>query len=265
MKQNKILLVGDIVGYGRLAVTAQASVLTPKGNSVAYLPTALVSNNFCYQQYAMLDTTEYMRKTLEVWSNLGFSFDLISIGFVASDEQADMLQEFCKEQKKKGAMIVVDPIMADNGSLYSGIGNETIARLRKMVGISDLAVPNYTEACYLTDTPFSVEGLKGEDMQHIVDRLLALGAKSVLVTSTKVEGVPSVIGFDGDNKQLINIPYREVPVFFSGTGDIFSARLISTLLAGCTLKAAAQITVEKLSALIDTYQDVENKNEGIPY
>ncbi|MCF0199755.1 MAG: phosphomethylpyrimidine kinase, partial [Bacteroidaceae bacterium] len=87
---KKILLVGDLVGYGRLAISAQASVLTPKGYSVAYLPTALVSNNFCYQQYAMLDTTEYMRQSIATWQQLGFNFDVVSIGFIASDEQAAM-------------------------------------------------------------------------------------------------------------------------------------------------------------------------------
>lgn len=263
--QKKILLVGDSVGYGRLAITAQASVLTPKGNSVSYLPTALVSNNFCYQQYAMLDTTEYMRQTLEVWRRLDFRFDVISIGFVASNEQAEMLCEYCKSQKKNGTMVVVDPIMADNGSLYSGIGEETIERLRKMVAISDIAVPNYTEACYLADCQYKTEGFDVADVQTTIDKLRSLGAKSILITSSKVEGKPCVVGYDNQTGEYLNIPYREVPVEFSGTGDIFSARLLNQMLTGRTLKAAAQITMERLSALIDTYRDVENKFEGIPY
>ncbi|MCF0197279.1 MAG: phosphomethylpyrimidine kinase, partial [Bacteroidaceae bacterium] len=122
----KILLIGDIVGHGRLAVGAQTSVLTPLGHSVANLPTALVSNNFCYEHYAMLDTTDYMRQTIATWTTLGFVFDFISIGFIASDEQASLLTSFCREQKAKGATILVDPIMADNGSLYSGLGQDTV-------------------------------------------------------------------------------------------------------------------------------------------
>ncbi len=265
MVNKKILLVGDCVGYGRLAITAQASVLTPKGHSVSYLPTALVSNNFCYQQYAMLDTTEYMRQTLEVWRRLNFRFDVISIGFVASNEQADMLCEYCESQKANGAMVVVDPIMADNGSLYSGIGEETVERLRRMIAISDIAVPNYTEACYLAGCQYRENGLDKEEVPTIIDKLRSLGAKSILITSSKVEGDACVVGYDNQTGEYLHIPYREVPVEFSGTGDIFSARMISTLLKGRTLKAAAQITMERLSALIDTYQDVENKLEGIPY
>ncbi len=265
MVNKKILLVGDCVGYGRLAITAQASVLAPKGNSVSYLPTALVSNNFCYKQYAMLDTTDYMRQSLEVWQRLGFHFDVISIGFVASNEQAEMLCEFCEKQKANGTMVVVDPIMADNGSLYSGIGEETVERLRKMVAISDVAVPNYTEACYLADYQYKAEGMDEEDVPVLIDRLRSLGAKSILVTSSKVGGKACVVGYDSKTGDYLHLPYREVPVEFSGTGDIFSARLLNMLLKGRSLENAAQITMERLSALIDTYQDVENKLEGIPY
>ncbi|MCF0202446.1 MAG: bifunctional hydroxymethylpyrimidine kinase/phosphomethylpyrimidine kinase [Bacteroidaceae bacterium] len=265
MTNTKILLVGDFVGYGRLAIGAQASVLMRKGYSVSYLPTALVSNNFCYQQYAILDTTAYMWQTLDIWRKLGFSFNLISIGFIASDEQADMLSVFCNEQKKSGALVVLDPIMADNGSLYSGIGEETVQRLRRMIGISDITLPNYTEACYLADHPYSKQGMKTEEAEEIVNKLRTFGAKSILITSAKIDGVPHVVGYDDTTKEYLRIPYREVPVEFSGTGDIFSARLIHTLVQGKTLKASAQITMEKLSALIDTYQDVENKLEGLPY
>lgn len=262
---NNILLIGDMVGHGRVAITAQASVLTPKGNRVAYLPTALISNNFGYQQYAFLDTTSYMRDAIRVWKNIGFTFSIISIGFVASDEQADLLIDFCREQHALGAKIVVDPIMADNGRLYSGIGEETIMRLRKMLSIADIAVPNYTEACYLANQPFSAQGLTESSMMTLIDDVRRLGAKSVLITSSKVNQSPCVVGYDADAQQYMQLPYREVPVDFSGTGDIFSAKLIGTLLKGKSLQAAAQITMEKLSALIDTYQDEPNKLEGLPY
>ena len=260
----KILLVGDIVGYGRLAVGAQMSVLQPMGHSVANLPTALISNNFSYQQYALLDTTQYMRQTMQTWSRLGFVFDVISIGFVASDAQADMLIDFCMEQKRRGAIVVVDPIMADNGRLYSGLSDDTIARLRRIVSLADITVPNYTEACYLTGTPFHAEGLTESQTGMLTDGVRRLGARSVLITSCHVDGKACVIGYDAQTDQLSALPYREVPVQFHGTGDIFSAMLIGKILKGKPLLTAAQITMEQLSALIDTNQDAEHKAEGLP-
>ena len=259
-----ILIIGDVVGHGRLAVLAQSSVLSPLGHNISNLPTALVSNNFCYGQYAILDTTEYMRQSIETWEKLGFVFDVISIGFIASDLQAEMLSTFCAKQKEKGATVIVDPIMADNGSLYNGVGVETIDRLRKVVSMADLTVPNYTEACLLTNTEFHDTGFHKEEIKPVIDKICGLGAKSVMVTSAHIEGQPFVVGYDANTEKYLSLPYREVPVQFSGTGDIFTAMLISRLLKGNSLKTAATITMEQLSALIDINSDAENKAEGLP-
>ncbi|MCF0179361.1 MAG: bifunctional hydroxymethylpyrimidine kinase/phosphomethylpyrimidine kinase [Bacteroidales bacterium] len=263
MKKN-ILIIGDIVGHGRLAVLAQSSVLSPLGHNISNLPTALVSNNFCYGKYAMLDTTQYMRESIEVWESIGFVFDVISIGFIATDLQAEMLISFCKKQKEMGAKIIVDPIMADNGTLYNGIGVETIGRLRKIISIADLTVPNYTEACLLTDTEFHAKGFMKEEIKPVIDKICALGAASVLVTSAHIDEKPFVVGYDHNNDAYLSMPYREVPVQFSGTGDIFTAMLISRLLKGNSLSIAATITMEQLSALIEIHYDAENKEEGLP-
>lgn len=260
----KILLIGDMVGYGRLAIGAQASVLHPMGHTVANLPTALVSNNFCYQKYAMLDTTDYMRQTIEAWRSLGFTFDYITVGFIASDEQASLLTDFCSEQRQRGALVVVDPIMADNGSLYSGLGEDMVERLRRIVSLADIAVPNYTEACLLTDAPFRGSGLKAEEVPSLVDGVRALGARSVVITSSRVDGHACVVGYSAWSQQYMQLPYREVPAQFHGTGDIFTALLLSKLIKGRTLEAATQITMEQLSALIDLHQDSESKSEGLP-
>ena len=261
---KNILIIGDIVGHGRLAVLAQSSVLSPLGHKISNLPTALVSNNFCYGKYAMLDTTEYMRQSIETWEALGFVFDVISIGFIASDLQAELLASFCAKQKEMGAMVIVDPIMADNGTLYNGVGVETIDRLRKVVSLADLTVPNYTEACLLTDTEFHESGFRKEEIKPVIDKICALGAKSVLVTSAHIDEKPYVVGYDHKNEKYLSLPYREVPVQFSGTGDIFTAMLISRLVKGNSLTIASTITMEQLSAMIEIHYDAEDKNEGLP-
>lgn len=260
----KILLIGDMVGCGRLAVGAQMSVLQPMGHSVSNLPTALVSNNFCYKQYAILDTTEYMRESIAMWDRLGFVFDVISVGFIASDLQAELLYDFLCQQRAKGAYVLVDPIMADGGKFYSGLSEANVHRLKRLISLADLIVPNYTEACYLTQIPFSKEGLSESAAKTLLEALKAESKGSILVTSCQVLGKPHVIGYDAKTGHNLFLPYREVPVNFSGTGDIFTAMLLGKLLKGKSLPAATQITIEQLSALIDTNQDVENKFEGLP-
>ena len=73
------------------------------------LPTALVSNTLDYGQFDILDTTEYMENTLQVWKNLGSSFHAICTGFIVSEKQSALVYEYCKGQREAGTLIFVDP------------------------------------------------------------------------------------------------------------------------------------------------------------
>ncbi|MGN0908135.1 MAG: phosphomethylpyrimidine kinase, partial [Succinivibrio sp.] len=86
-KPEKILLIGDLPCYGRMAVNAMLPVLSHMGYDVSVLPTALVSNNFAYGKFDVLDTTRFMRDTLRYWDELGFRFDAVYTGFIASRAQ----------------------------------------------------------------------------------------------------------------------------------------------------------------------------------
>ena len=50
-KPEKILLIGDLPCYGRMAVNAMLPILSHMGYDVSVLPTALVSNNFAYGKF----------------------------------------------------------------------------------------------------------------------------------------------------------------------------------------------------------------------
>ena len=139
-----ILLVHDLAGYGKVSLSAMMPVLSHMGHHLYTLPTALVSNTLDYGKFYIQETTEYMRQSLKVWAELGFSFDVVSTGMILSAEQAALVSDFCEQSAKKGALVFVDPIMGDEGKLYNGVGEETIAHMRKMVAVADCIVPNYT-------------------------------------------------------------------------------------------------------------------------
>ena len=149
-----ILLVHDLAGYGKVSLSAMMPVLSHMGHHLYTLPTALVSNTLDYGKFYIQETTEYMRQSLKVWAELGFSFDVVSTGMILSAEQAALVSDFCEQSAKKGALVFVDPIMGDEGKLYNGVGEETVAHMRKMVAVADCIVPNYTEAAYLADVPY---------------------------------------------------------------------------------------------------------------
>ena len=101
-KQTQILLINDMAGYGKVALSVMIPVLSHLRFETFNLPTALVSNTLDYGQFDILDTTEYMENTLLVWKKLMFSFDAICTGFIVSERQSSLVYEYCKEQQKSG-------------------------------------------------------------------------------------------------------------------------------------------------------------------
>lgn len=255
MKQ--IMLVNDMPGYGKVALAAMVPVLSRMGHYIFQLPTAMISNTLDFGKFRIQDMTEYMQDTLAVWEQLGFVPDCICTGFLVSAEQAEFLCSYIQKQKNThNCLIVVDPIMGDGGSLYNGVVPERVDIMRRLVQISDLMVPNITEACFLTgrliaDGKGREEGTRGE-IRGLIDGLRAISGKSVVITSV-VEaetGAHLVCGYDHKEDRYFEVPYEYLPVRIAGSGDIFSAILTGSLLAGIDLEGGVKKAVAILHDLI---------------
>ena len=67
---KKLLLINDLAGYGKVALSAMIPVLSHMKYEIYSLPTAIVSNTLDYGKFEILDTTEYIKNTLKVWDEL---------------------------------------------------------------------------------------------------------------------------------------------------------------------------------------------------
>lgn len=263
--EKNILIIGDMPGYGKIGMAAVLPILSNMGHSVYNLPTALVSNNFDYGRFALLDTTRYIRETLQVWQDLGFRFDCVTTGFLASGDQADLLRAFIDSQRREVFLVVTDPIMGDGGKLYNGATQETVDNMRRFIEVSDVIVPNLTEAEFLTGLYLGRERLTEGESRQVLDGLCACGPGSVLITSGREEetGRHVVWGFDGGTGEYFTVPYRFIKAHFPGTGDIFTSLLTGQLLKGNSLPQAVQRAVDLLERLIFMERDVVERNNGI--
>ncbi|MCI9311500.1 MAG: pyridoxamine kinase [Lawsonibacter sp.] len=261
---KNILIIGDMPGYGKMGLAGMLPILSNMGHSVYNLPTALVSNNFDYGKFSVLDTTAYMEETIRVWQTLGFQFDCITTGFLASAAQVDLLRAFIDSQRKEDFLVVTDPIMGDGGKLYNGSTPQTVDNMRRFVGAADVIVPNLTEAEFLTGLYEGEELLTGAQARRILDGLRALGPRSAVITSGREEGGRHVVwGFDGGTGEYFTVPYRFIKAHFPGTGDIFTSLLTGQLLSGRSLPQAVKKAVDLLERLIFLEQDVAERNNGI--
>lgn len=263
---KKVLLINDLAGYGKVALSAMLPVLSYLKYETYNLPTAIVSNTLDYGKFDILDTTQYMKNTLRVWKELDFRFDAISTGFIVSQEQTQMVTDFCRENAEKSVTVFTDPIMGDDGRLYNGMSEETVELMRKLVSVADYIVPNYTEACYLTGTAYEAEGGSEEAYHKMINALRILGAKSVVITSAIVKDSDkkSVMGYDHKEEKYFRIDFEEIPVRFPGTGDIFSAVFMAKILAGESLYDATQKAMDAVRAMIVENAENVDKFKGIP-
>jgi len=262
IQDTKVLLINDIAGYGKVALSAMLPILSYKGFNLYNLPTAIVSNTLNYEKFRIEDTTEYIEETLRIWKELNFSFDVISTGFIFTKKQMEIISKFCEEQSKKGVFIFNDPIMADNGELYSGISPDTVDYMKNIISVSDVTMPNYTESCLLTKTKYK-EGISTEEINTIINKIREIGVKSVIVTSIPSVETKMVAGFDSKINEYFYLPYEEIPTYFPGTGDIFSSVIISETLEGKSLKVATEKAMKIVKEIVFKNKDQEDKKKGI--
>lgn len=256
------LLINDLAGYGKVALSAMIPVLSHMGVNVYNLPTALVSNTLDYGKFDILDTTEYMKNTLHVWEELGFSFQAVSTGFIVNREQAGLVTEYCRKQSEKGVRIFCDPIMGDDGKLYNGMDAETVENMKRLVSCADYIVPNYTEAAFLTGMEYR-EQASEEEIREMIGRLRELGAKSVVVTSVELDGQHQVCGYDHRTGESFRIPFDYIPVRFPGTGDIFSAVMMGGILGGRSLEQSVKHAMDTVRGMILKNLENQDRYKGI--
>lgn len=261
---DKLLLINDLPGYGKVALSAMFPVLSHMGFDVYNLPTAIVSNTLDYGKFDILDTTDHMAKSLSVWEELGFSFDAICTGFILTAEQVKLILQYCKAQKRLGTHLYVDPIMGDEGKLYNGVSEETIAYMREMCGSAELIVPNLTEATFLAGMYEDREEVTLDEAEQLIGKLRSLGAKSVVITSVVCGGKYFVSCYDAVSDNTFHVPFDHVDVRFVGTGDIFSAILFGRVLRGADLRIAVEYTVKVMLRLINENMDAVDRFKGIP-
>ena len=265
MKSKNILLINDLPGYGKVALSAMLPILSKMGYSLYNLPTALVSNTLDYGKFEILDTTSYMENTITVWNELGFQFDCISTGFILSSKQVDIITNYIKSQNNPNLLVVVDPIMGDDGKLYNGITNETVTHMKELSSYADILIPNYTEAAFIADLFTDKSSLTKSEINALIDKLVSQGSKSVVITSIieKDSNNHFVCGYDDKSKSYFYLSYDYIPVRFPGTGDIFSAVMIGELLKETSLELSVKKAMDIVARLIEKNIDSQDKFKGI--
>ncbi|HCI73865.1 MAG TPA: pyridoxamine kinase [Lachnospiraceae bacterium] len=241
---KRIVTIQDISCVGKCSLTVALPIISAMGVETAILPTAVLSTHTMFSGFTCKDMTDQIIPIAEHWKKEKFGFDAIYTGYLGSFEQIEIVSKLFDEFKTDSNLIIVDPVMADNGKLYPAFDEAYARENAKLCGKADLIVPNLTEASFLTGMPYRTT----YDRKYITDMLEALaklGPKYVALTGVSFEeGKIGVMGLDTENGAYFEYYTEHVPVSYHGTGDIFSSVVVGALTRGKSLPEAFRIACD---------------------
>ena len=257
-KIKRIAAVHDMSGFGRCALTVIIPALSAMGHQVVPLPTALLSTHTGgFEKPYFLDLTDTMTPIIDHWDSLGITFDAIYSGFLGNAAQAEVVRDIIARFSGEHNIIMVDPVMGDDGELYSTYTGELVDAIRSLCSSADIITPNITEAFFLLERPYiDTLALPKNEARALVNGLLfelsKLGAKKIALTGVHIEGEGVVTaGLDVALGEPFFCTQPRIERNYPGTGDLFSSVLLGKLLSGMDFHLACEFASKFIHDVIE--------------
>lgn len=239
----RVAAVHDMCGYGKCSLTVAIPVLSAGGCDVCPVPTSLFSAHTRYPVFTMHDTTDILPGYLDAWQQEGVDLDAVYSGFLGSPEQVAIIQRLYREYGH--ALRVVDPVMGDGGTKYATYTDELCQAMGALADGADILTPNITEASILTGVDYPGQDIDDATVETIVGKLLALGAKHVILKGvdrgdSKLRNYVAGEGLD----DTYELAHDKLPYMLHGTGDLYASALTAAVMCGRGLVAAAEFAGE---------------------
>lgn len=243
----------DLSSLGRCALTMVIPTLSVMGVQVLPVPTTLLSTQTDgFDGYYFRDMSDSIMPIAKHWEELGVKLDAIYTGFLAGEEQCGIIEEFINIYKEENTLVLIDPVMGDNGSLYSSCSEGLVARMKHLCTLGDVITPNLTEACMLCGREYKdTSAMPPAELKEYISSLLyelsALGAKRIAITGIVTDKSSNVAtaGLDLSEQSLDRSPFyvtlHREGGSYPGTGDLFASVLLGKMLGGAPFAKAVAV------------------------
>ena len=264
-KYKRIAAIHDLSCFGRSSLTVVMPLFAKMGIQVCPIPTAILSTHGAYENGTYLDLTNQMLPIINHWKVLNLEFDAIYSGFLGSSDQIEIVLEFIEKFSANKPLIVVDPVMGDNGNVYSIIDSGIIDKMEDLVKRAHIITPNMTEAYVLLKKTYKKE-VSMNQAKKLLKSLSELGPNIVVLTSIhfcgenqKYTGV-----YDKSHNQFFFDRCEFIPQDFPGTGDAFTSVLIGAILNGFSIKDSLSYSLKFIEdSLKSTINSGVDPRDGI--
>ena len=262
--QKKIALINDFTGYGRCSIAVQLPIISALKVQCCPVPTAMLSNHTGFESYFIEDLTANIPHYIDEWKKLNLNFDGICSGYLGSVSQIDMVEDFFKHFKTDTNVIIVDPVMGDNGKIYSSFSEEIPGRIKELIKYANIITPNLTEACIITNTPYK-EKMSKKELSEIALKLHKLGPEKVVITGVQngrfIANYCSEIGHEAHLLKTTKVGTGR-----PGTGDVFASIIAADGVNGVPFEESVKKASGFVKKCIIKAMECDTPvNEGVPF
>ncbi|MBR2824733.1 MAG: pyridoxamine kinase [Solobacterium sp.] len=270
MKQ--IVTMQDISCVGKCSLTVALPIVSAMGIETSVIPTAVLSTHTMFQGFTFHDLTMEVKPIMEHWKKEKFHFDGVYTGFLGSFEQVELAKELI-HTFSKDSFSLVDPCMADNGSLYPSFDTAFASHMATLCKEADIICPNLTEAAFLLGEEYRGNNYDESFVQETLKKLCTLGCKVAVLTGISLEeGKLGVYAYDSRSDEWFQYYRDELPEKFHGTGDIWASTFFGALTSEKGIERSLQIATDYVVECIRITLEEENHitygvnfEKAIPY
>ena len=232
---KKILIANDLPGIGKVALAPAIPIFACCQIETMLLPTVLLSSHTGgFKNIAIAEQIELMMDTIE--------------------------------KLPESTQVFVDPIMADNGKLYSGFTHEHVEAMRKLIQHAQVIYPNITEACLLTETAYPSGEITMDFTRELAKKLAELGPEHIIITGCPdSEEITGVQLYTKERNSFFDFYKTKYPHHFYGTGDTLAALATACILQGLPIEDALSFTLQFIDEVLQlSSQQPEQIPFGLP-
>jgi hydroxymethylpyrimidine/phosphomethylpyrimidine kinase len=228
-KQGRVLIIAGSDSGGGAGIQGDIKTVTALGGYAATAITALTAQN-TQGVFGIHDVpNDFIQKQITlVLQDIGA--DAIKTGML---HKASVIEAVADTLKPYGhSPLILDPVMFAKGGAAL-LQPEAIATLKEcLIPLAAVITPNIPEAEHLSGIP--IRGM--EDMRGAAERILALGAKAVLVKGGHLDGeTVTDLLMDGNAHEIFSSP-RIASGHTHGTGCALASAIATGLAQGMSLR-----------------------------
>lgn len=159
-----------------------------------------------------------MPEILAHWQTLDLDPQAILLGYLGP--KALKVWQTWLPKFKTVPLVVIDPVMGDNGQLYRGFDQNYVDAMQALITQANVITPNPTEAQLLLGESPNADALTPQVASQLAERLAQRFAVQVVLTGVNLtNNRVGVVVVDGQQTHLWQT--QRLSGHYFGTGDIF--------------------------------------------